>query len=87
MQTENKPMTRATNEPPALRDAPCCGATRRDGCPCKKPRMRGKTRCRLRGGVLGSGAPRGERNGRYRTGQFTAEAIEERQVLRELVSS
>jgi hypothetical protein len=34
-----------------------------------------------------AGAPHGERNGRYRTGQFTAEAIEERQVLRELVSS
>ena len=48
--------------------------------------MRGKTVCRLHGGK--GGGPRGERNGAYRTGRYTAEAKaerrEQRAVLREL---
>ncbi len=78
---EDKPMERETNEPEALRLTPRCGARRRDGQPCRKPRMRGSTRCRLHGGAKGSGAPRGERNGRYRTGDYTAEAVEERRLI------
>jgi hypothetical protein len=36
----------------------------------------------VEGGAPGSGGPRGERNGRYRTGLHTAEAVEERRSRR-----
>jgi hypothetical protein len=45
--------------------------------------MRGKPVCRLHGGK--GGAPRGERNGAYRTGRHTAEAKAERRELRLLL--
>ncbi len=35
----------------------------------------------MHGGVLGSGAPEGERNGAYRHGLFTQEEIAERREL------
>ncbi len=74
-------MERRTNEPLSLRSTPRCGAKRRDSQPCQKPRAKDRTRCRLHGGALGSGAPRGEANGRFRSGFYTAEAIEERRYL------
>ncbi|MFJ7441280.1 hypothetical protein ACIQW5_26960 [Methylorubrum thiocyanatum] len=37
--------------------------------------MSGRKRCRMHGGAKGSGAPKGERNGAYRHGLRTAEAI------------
>jgi glucans biosynthesis protein len=49
------------------------------------PVVKGKKRCRMHGGAKGSGAPRGERNGNYRHGQFTSEAIQERRTLMALV--
>ncbi len=82
---EIKPMERTTNEPLSLRTTPRCGARRRDGAPCQRPRSKGKTRCKLHGGAQGTGAPRGEANGRYRHGLLTAEAIEERRLLASLV--
>jgi hypothetical protein len=49
-----------------------CGArTRHDGHPCKSPAMR-NGRCRMHGGKS-SGAPLGEKHGRYRTGLYTLE--------------
>jgi hypothetical protein len=48
--------------------------------------MHSRTRCRLHGG-LSPGAPRGSKNGNYRNGDWTAEAIEERKWLRSLVKS
>jgi hypothetical protein len=39
----------------------------------------------MHGGAQGSGAPKGERNGHYRHGFYTAEAIAERQALRALI--
>jgi hypothetical protein len=75
------PMERNTREPESLRLTPRCGAKRRDGLPCQKPRAKEKTRCRLHGGAQGSGGPKGEANGRYSHGLLTAEAIEERVVL------
>lgn len=84
MMREIRPMKRQTNEPESLRDAPRCGARRRNGEPCQRPRSKGRTRCKLHGGAQGSGAPRGEANGRYRTGFYTAEAIEERRLLASL---
>jgi len=39
------------------------------------------------GGTAGSGAPKGERNGDWRHGRFTCEAIAERQAARGLLRS
>jgi hypothetical protein len=69
-----------------LRRAARCGAKTRAGAPCQRPAIRGRSRCRLHGG-LSPGAPRGSRNGNYKTGDWTADAIEERRWLRSLVQS
>jgi hypothetical protein len=45
--------------------------------------MRGRPVCRLHGGK--GGGPKGERNGAYRTGRYTAEAKAERQATRILI--
>ena len=68
------------------RRAPKCGARTRAGTPCQRPAIRGHTRCRLHGG-LSPGAPRGAKNGNFRNGDWTAEAIKERKWLRSLVRS
>jgi hypothetical protein len=47
--------------------------------------VKGKRRCRMHGGAYGSGAPRGKRNGNYRHGFYTAEAIAERRAVRALI--
>jgi hypothetical protein len=39
----------------------------------------------MHGGAKGSGAPRGERNGSYKHGVFTDEAIAERRQIHELI--
>jgi len=39
----------------------------------------------MHGGSRGSGAPKGTRNGSYKHGAFTCEAIAERRELRDLV--
>ena len=67
-----------------LHRAPRCGAKTRAGTACQCPVMRGRKRCRLHGG-LSPGAPRGQRNGNFKDGHWTAEAIEERRWLRSLV--
>jgi hypothetical protein len=69
-----------------LRQAPRCGARTRGGTPCQRPALRGRKRCRLHGG-LSPGAPRGSKNGNFRNGNWTIEAIEERKCLRSLVRS
>ena len=58
----------------------CCAQTRA-GTPCMSPAVRGKKRCRMHGGAKGIGAPKGERNGAYRTGMFTAEMVELRREV------
>jgi len=40
----------------------------------------------MHGGALGSGAPRGERNGAFRSGEHTREAIAERRMISALVA-
>ncbi len=60
------------------------GAETRNSSPCR--RVTGKNRCRMHGGAPGSGAPKGSRNGSYKHGGFTCEAIEERRALREMVA-
>ena len=69
-----------------LRQAPRCGALTRAGGACKRPAIRGHGRCRLHGG-LSPGAPRGSKNGNFRHGNWTAEAIEELRWLRSLVKA
>ena len=69
-----------------LRRAPRCGATTRAGTPCQRPALRGRKRCRLHG-ALSPGAPRGHKNGNFRNGNWTADAIEERKWLRSLVQA
>jgi hypothetical protein len=69
-----------------LRLAPRCGARTHAGTSCQRPAMNGKKRCRLHGG-LSPGAPRGFRNGNFKNGDWTADAITERKWLRSLVQS
>jgi hypothetical protein len=40
----------------------------------------------MHGGAKGSGAPKGERNGNYRHGHFTQEAVELRRQIRALIT-
>jgi hypothetical protein len=74
---------RPTPEPDRLRQAPRCGARTRSGRPCQSPAVTGRRRCRMHGGAPGSGGPRGARNGNYKRGLYTAEAIASRRWLRE----
>jgi hypothetical protein len=39
----------------------------------------------MHGGAAGTGAPKGKRNGKYRHGGFTTEAIDERRHLAALI--
>jgi hypothetical protein len=61
----------------------CRARCRRSKLPCRGPAMRGNPVCRLHGGK--GGGPKGERNGAYRTGHYTAEAKAERQQTRALI--
>lgn len=79
--TDN-PMNRA---PRLLTDATLCQARNRAGKPCRCPAMKGKARCRLHGGARGSGAPMGERNGRWKHGGFTDEAMALRQAAKQFL--
>ena len=69
-----------------LQHAPRCGAKTRAGTPCQCPSLRQRKRCRIHGG-LSTGAPRGDRNGNFKEGDWTGEAIEERRRLRSLVKT
>ena len=85
--TEDNPTHPVTQEPSRLRQAPRCLARTRRGTPCQSPAVAGKIRCRMHGGAAGSGAPKGERNGNWRHGRFTYEAIAERMAMRDLLQS
>jgi hypothetical protein len=76
--------TRVMTQLANIRGAPRCGARTRAGSPCQCPAIRGRARCRLHGGKS-SGAPKARGNGNYKRGEFTAEAIQERQWLRSIV--
>ncbi len=83
--TNDNPMHPA-GEPECLVAAPRCGARTRSGKSCRAPAVRGRQRCRMHGGAKGSGAPKGERNGNYKHGHFTQEAIELRRQIRQLIA-
>ena len=63
-----------------------CGAKNRAGTPCQRAPTVGKRRCRLHGGAPGSGAPEGERNGRYVHGRFSRVKRAERQAAMDAAS-
>jgi hypothetical protein len=64
--------------------APRCRARcRRSKLPRRAPAIRNRPVCRLHGGK--GGGPRGDRNGAYRTGRYTAEAKAERKATRALL--
>jgi hypothetical protein len=69
-------MSAKITQPLPFQLAPKCLAKTRRGALCRQPRT-AKGRCRLHGGVAGSGAPKGERN-------YSAESIELRRATREL---
>lgn len=64
--------------------SPRCSATsKRTRKPCQAPAVRGWTVCRFHGAR--GGAPTGDRNGAYRTGLHTKQAIDERRQTRALI--
>jgi glucans biosynthesis protein len=67
-----------------IRAARRCGAKTRAGGACQCPAIRGRSRCRIHGG-LSPGAPRGDNNGNFKNGFWTAEAVEERRWIREML--
>lgn len=66
--------------------SPRCKATsKRTRKPCQAPAVNGWAVCRFHGAR--GGAPKAQRNGRYRHGLYTAESIGERKGLRSLLQS
>jgi hypothetical protein len=63
-----------------------CQARTRTGELCQCKPIIGRSRCRLHGG-LSPGAPRGPKNGNFKNGDWTIEAIEERRWLQSMVNS
>jgi hypothetical protein len=51
----------------------CSARSKRSGKQCRGPAVRGRRVCRMHG--AGGGAPAGKRNGNYRNGGYTKEAI------------
>jgi hypothetical protein len=71
------------NTEPML-SSPRCGARNRRGGFCRSPAVKGKRRCRMHGGALGSGAPVGNKNA-LKHGGFTREKKAERRRVQELL--
>ena len=68
----------------SFQKAPRCRATsKRTGARCRAPAVRGWTVCRFHGAR--GGGPKGERNGMYRHGLYTKEAVKEHRLLQELL--
>lgn len=61
-----------------------CGAKTRSAMPCKSPAVNGKARCRMHGGAMGSGAPKGNQNA-LRHGRYKRETLEEHRQLQALL--
>lgn len=86
----DNPMQPETGEPHQLRNAPRCQARTRSGKSCRCPVVHGRKRCRMHGGT-NAGAPKGERNGMWKHGGETREAVALRRqataLIRELASA
>jgi hypothetical protein len=73
-------MTFARRLEHAFQKAPrCCAISKRTRVRCKAPAVRGWKVCRFHG------APKGKRNGMYRHGLYTKEAVKDRRFLRQLL--
>src|SRR5262245_12399138 len=71
------------HQPSRMRQARRCRArSKRSGKPCQSPAVRGWAVCRMHG--AGGGAPKGNRNA-FKHGRYTAKALAERRLLRELL--
>jgi len=57
----------------------CSAQSKRTGLPCRSPAVKGWTVCRMHGAR--GGAPDGKRNGAYRHGGFTKEAVTRKQAV------
>ncbi len=67
-----------------MQKAPRCRAhSKRTRERCRAPAMRGWNVCRFHG--AGGGAPKGKRNGAYRHGGYTQEAVAASQYVRAMV--
>jgi hypothetical protein len=65
--------------------APRCSAmSKRSGCRCRAPAVKGRNVCRMHGAR--AGAPTGRANGAWKHGRETNEAAAQRRGLRELIS-
>ena len=60
----------------------CSAKSKRSGCQCRAPAVRGKNVCRMHGAR--AGAPKGKANGSWRHGGATEEAIAAVRYLREV---
>jgi len=64
--------------------APRCSATsKRTGCPCRAPAVKGWKVCRFHGAK--SGAPKGKANGAWQGGRWAADAAADRRALGDLM--
>lgn len=72
-------MQEAAAEIALLAPVALCGGKTRKGTPCQSPAVARRKRCRMHG-ATSPGAPKGEANGNYRTGRFTAERVAQRQA-------
>ena len=71
-------------EPDSLKNCPRCQARTKAGKLCRSPAVAGQRVCRMHGGK-GSGAPHGERNGKWRHGGDTLHAVALRKAAHRLV--
>lgn len=74
-----------SGQPAPTAERPACGAMTKSGEPCQEQPVAGRIRCRLHGGAAGSGAPAGQKNGRYNDGFHTKEAVAERNWVRSVL--
>lgn len=67
-----------------MRASARCGAQTRKGKPCQAPAVRCKKRCRMHGGAMASGVPKGNQNA-LKHGMYTRESLEFQKHVRELL--
>jgi hypothetical protein len=72
-----------TNGPDPFANMPRCGAKTRAGTPCRRIGNSRNGRCILHGGR--AGAPSGDRNGRWKHGNATREALAQRRLVQALL--
>ena len=77
-----KPTDQLSSKLAMHRATRCRARSKRTGKPCRSPAVRGWAVCRMHGAR--GGAPKGKRNGNYRTGEYSAEVLETKRIIRAL---